>query len=190
MRRIYHAILGGVLTLLATASFASGSQSVEYNIANGFSPAAKGQSISVLMPYQGEFRILASKTYTHDEQAKFSPIDYAVSWGMFANPKIAREIDVRQYDRFLNWKMKTLPVPPHQAVQMVSNMHIIPANPQIAKQIQQVKRGDLVRLRGDLVEVKDNDLVWRSALNNYNIGDGACKLFRVNSIQWVDRTDL
>ncbi|MFX5210888.1 hypothetical protein ABTC77_19460, partial [Acinetobacter baumannii] len=83
------------------------------------------------------------------EQAKFSPIDYAVSWGLFAQPDIARTISVKQYDRYLNWKMSKLPVPAEQAMQMVSNMHIIPASPQIAQQIKQVKRGDLVYLKGE-----------------------------------------
>lgn len=58
----------------------------EYNIANGLVPTAQGQSISTLKSFQGDFRILSTKSYTHDEQAKFSPIDYAVSWGMFADP--------------------------------------------------------------------------------------------------------
>ena len=190
MHIVHRFVCGIALSVLAVSTFASNNSSAEYNIANGFAPEVKWQSISVLKPYQGEFRILSSKIYTQDEQAKFSPIDYAVSWGLFANPNIARQINVRQYDRFLNWKMNTVPVPPQEAIRMVSNMHIIPGNPQIAQQIKQVKRGDLVRLKGDLVEVKDKNLVWRSALTNYNIGDGACKLFRVDSIQWVGSADL
>ncbi|MBO6151990.1 MAG: hypothetical protein J6O15_05255, partial [Acinetobacter sp.] len=69
----------------------------------------------------------------------------------------------------------------------VSNMHIIPANPTIAKQIKNVKRGDLVRLKGDLVEIKDKDLVWTSSLTATDTGDGACELFRVSSIEWIEK---
>lgn len=83
--------------------------------------------------------------------------------------------------------MDRVPVPQKQAMMMVSNMHIIPANPQIAKQITQVKRGDLVRLKGDLVEVKDKDLVWTSSLTPTDTGDGACEVFRVSSIQWIEK---
>ena len=161
--------------------------SVERNIAKGLPPVLKGQSIEVLQPFKGDFRILGSKTYQHDAQAKFSPIDYAVSWGLFAEPEIARHITVNQYDRYLNWKIDRLPVPAEQAMQMVSNMHIIPANPKIAKDIQKVKRGDLVRLKGELVEVKDQDLVWTSSLTPTDTGDGACEVFRVSSIQWIEK---
>ncbi len=104
------------------------------------------------------FGFWVQKLYQDDAQAEFSPIDYAVSWGLFAEPEIARHITVNQYDRYLNWKIDRLPVPAEQAMQMVSNMHIIPANPKIAKDIQKVKRGDLVRLKGELVEVKDHGL--------------------------------
>ena len=135
----------------------------------------------------GDFRILGFKTYSDDEQAKFSPIDYAVSWGLFAEPEIARHITVNQYDRYLNWKMDKVPVPAKQAMMMVSNMHIIPSSPEIAKKIKTVKRGDLVRLKGELVEIKDKDLVWTSSLTPADSGDGACEVFRVSSIQWIER---
>ncbi len=175
-------------TLLATSMLQmSASASVDYNIAKGLAPLAKDQSIKKLQSFKGDFRILGSKIYTSDEQAKFSPIDYAVSWGLFAEPEIARHISVNQYDRYLNWKIDRLPVPAEQAMQMVSNMHIIPANPQIAKQIKHVKRGDLVRLKGELVEIKDKNLVWTSSLTPTDTGDGACELFRVSSIEWIER---
>ncbi|MFA3112319.1 hypothetical protein [Acinetobacter pittii] len=181
-----------MMSLLAALGMSStfASTSSEYNIANGLSPIEKDQSISVLQPFQGNFRILGSKVYQNDEQAKFSPIDYAVSWGLFAQPEIARHISVKQYDRYLNWKIPKLPVPAEQAMQMVSNMHIIPANPEIAQQIKQVKRGDLVYLQGDLVEIKDKNLVWKSSLTPTDTGDGACELFRVQAIHWVEKQNI
>ncbi|SDB93858.1 hypothetical protein SAMN05421749_102279 [Acinetobacter marinus] len=156
------------------------------NVALGLPPIA-GQSVSVLKPFKGDFRILGYKTYQDDEQAKFSPVDFAVSWGMFANPKIASQIHVTQYDRFLKWAIPSLPVPAKEAMQMVSNIHIIPANPEIAQQIKQVKRGDLVRMKGNLVEIKADDLVWRSSLRPDDVGEGACEVFQVESIQWIEQ---
>ena len=165
-------------------------QSVEYNIANGLNPQAQGQSISVLKPFQGEFRILSTKQYKHDEQAKFSPIDYAVSYDLFAKPAIASQIKVRQYDRYLNWSIQNLPIPADQALKLVSNMHIIPGSPEIAAQVTQVKRGDLVRLKGELVEIKDRNLVWTSSLSPGGVGDGACEVFRVHSIEWIEHQKI
>jgi hypothetical protein len=174
-------------TLLMAVMSQIGAHASAYNIAKGLAPVEQGQSIEVLQPFSGNFRILGSKVYTNDPQAKFSPIDYAVSWGLLAEPEIARHISVNQYDRYLNWKMDRLPVPAEEAIQMVSNIHIIPASPEIAKVIQNVKRGDLVHLKGELVEVKDHDLVWTSSLTSADTGDGACEVFRVQSIEWLEK---
>lgn len=187
-----------VLTLSCTAFAVQAQQnaavgsdfSSEFNIANGLAPVSKDQKISVLEPFAGEFRILGSKVYTDDAQARFSPIDYAVTRGIFTEPEIARQISINQYDRFLNWRMARPPIPPKLATQLVSNMHIIPANPEIAKEIKKVKRGDLVQIKGELVQVNAKDLVWKSALDWNGIGDGACKLIRVDSIKWVEKQNI
>ncbi|MBF7682845.1 hypothetical protein I2F27_05795 [Acinetobacter sp. B5B] len=162
----------------------------QYNIAKGFMPTSPEQSIQSLRPFLGDFRILSTQQYSQDEQAKFSPIDFAVSWGLFAHKDFAQRIHVQQYDRFLNWKMNPLPVSPQKAMQMVSNMHMIPASPEILEQLNQVKKGDLVRLQGDLVEIKDGNLVWRSSLTNTDVGEGGCELFRVKQVQWLQKVQM
>ena len=181
--KISYAIAGALLCLCSNALYAD-----SYNISKGL-PPAQGQSIEVLKPFNGDFRILGYKYYQDDEQAKFSPVDFAVSWGLFANPFIASKISVEQYDRYLKWGMDRLPVPAEQAKQMVSNIHIVPANPQIAKKIRHVSRGDLVRLKGELIEIKADDLVWRSSLTPTDTGDGACEVFRVKSIEWIEKKE-
>ncbi|MDQ8935223.1 hypothetical protein [Acinetobacter rudis] len=178
------------ITILLCSGLQVHAASSAYNIANGLAPTLKSQQMSVLEPFEGQFRILGSKEYHDDEQAKFSPIDFAVTRGMFTAPDIARQISINQYDRYLNWKMPHPPIHPQLATQLVSNMHIIPANPEIARQIKQVKRGDLVRLEGDLVQINDRDLVWKSALDWNGVGDGACKLIRVDSIQWIEHQNI
>lgn len=178
------------LLLACVGLTAQAKQISDFNIANGLPPVSKDQKISVLEPFSGEFRILGSKEYTDDAQARFSPIDYAVTRGIFTEPEIARQISINQYDRFLNWKMARPPIPPKLATQLVSNMHIIPGNPEIAKVIKNVKRGDLVQIQGELVQINSKNLVWKSALDWNGVGDGACKLIRVDSIRWVEKQNI
>lgn len=157
----------------------------EYNLSKGLAPSVN-QSVKVLKPFEGEFRILGYKFYQHDEQAKFSPVDLAVSSGIFADPRIAADISISQYNRYLKWSIPYLPIPAKQAMELVSNIHIIPGSPEIAEQIKHIQRGDLVHLQGELVEIKDKDLVWRSSLSRDDVGDGACEVFRVHRIQWLE----
>lgn len=182
MKKIVYPFIGLFISIMSSVLYAD-----EFSVAKGL-PPAKGQAIEALQPFYGDFRILGYKFYDEDEQAKFSPVDFAVSWGLFSRPEIASKIAVEQYDRYLKWGMDHLPVPAEDAMKMVSNIHIVPANPTIAKQITKVKRGDLVRLKGDLVEITSDDLVWRSSLTPDDVGDGACEVFRVNSIEWIEKT--
>ena len=186
MKAKYIAFLSIIMTLHTTPLLAKAS--ADDHIARGLAPK-EGQVIEVLQPFYGDFRLLGYKTYTDDPQAKFSPVDFAVSWGLFAHPFIASKIEIEQYDRYLKWKIDRLPVPAEQAMAMVSNIHIIPANPEIAEKIKQVARGDLLRLKGELVEIKADDLVWRSSLRPDDVGDGACEVFRVHSIEWLEKNN-
>lgn len=184
-------VLALFIAVNGVSVYASNSlQSTDYNISKGLAPVSEDQKISVLESFEGEFRILGSKEYKDDAQAQFSPIDYAVTRGIFTEPEIARQISINQYDRYLNWKMARPPIPPRLATQLVSNMHIIPANPEIAAEIKKVKRGDLIRLEGDLVQINAKDLVWKSALDWNGVGDGACKLIRVDSIKWIESQNI
>ena len=177
----------------------SASATVDYNIAKGLAPTSKDQSISVLKPFKGDFRILGSKMYSDDAQAKFSPIDYAVSWGLFAEPEIALvgfsmgggEV-VRYFSRYagkgVTKAVLISSVTPY-LLKTDDNPQGVPSekSEEIAKQIKHVRRGDLVRLKGELVEIKDKDMVWTSSLTPTDTGDGACEVFRVSSIQWIER---
>lgn len=156
------------------------------NIAQGL-PPAKNQRVTVLAPYSGNFRILGFKDYQNDPESKFSPIDFAVSEGLLASKYYYPLIGVKQDNRFLTWSMKPLPLPPKKAMELVSNIHIIPANEAIAKELKHIKKGDLVQLAGDLVEVDDNGWTWRSSLSRDDVGEGACELLRVRSIKWVEK---
>ncbi|XID75221.1 hypothetical protein ACF3NA_01290 [Alkanindiges sp. WGS2144] len=170
------------LLAVSSISFASMPDS---NIAKGL-PPAKNQHIKVLEQFSGEFRILGRKDYSNDREAQFSPVDFAVSEGILASKYYYPLIGVKQDNRYLTWRMSTLPVSPKKAIELVSNIHIIPANPAIAARLKQVKQGDLVQLQGDLVEVGNNDWTWRSSLSRNDVGDGACELLRVQSVKWID----
>ncbi len=151
-------------------------------------PPAKNQSVSVLKQYSGEFRILGRKDYQADPEAKFSPVDFAVSEGVLASKYYYPLIGVKLDNRFLTWNMRYLPIPADKAKTLVSNIHIIPANPNIAALLKSVKEGDLVRMKGELVEVDDNGWTWRSSLVRDDVGEGACELMRVESIEWVEKS--
>lgn len=158
-----------------------------FNVAQGLG-AGRNQQVQHLQGFAGEFRVLGRKDYRSDREAQFSPVDFAVSEGVLASRAYYPLIGVRQDNRYLTWTMKSLPLPPQKAMQLVSNIHIIPANPTVAGQLAQVRTGDLLQLQGDLVQINDHGWIWRSSLSRVDVGDGACEILRVHAIKWVEKS--
>ena len=63
-------------------------------------------------------------------------------------------------------------------------MHVIPADKQVARDLDKVRQGSLIRLQGKLVEARRSDgFHWRSSLTREDTGAGACELILVESIE-------
>ncbi len=81
-----------------------------------------------------------------------------------------------------------------QLLSHIANNHLIPATEEVAKDLQQVRVGDLVTMQGKLVdvEVKDRDgktvLRSRTSLSREDVGSGACEIVWVESVI-VDRPE-
>ena len=177
-----------VLAVLLATGMVYAGDGVDNNIARGLLPTAD-QHIQVLATYRGVFRILARKDY-QDAAARFSPMDLAVSDGRLADPNYYPQIEVVQSNRFLSININPLPFTAKELREHVDNIHVIPGNELVARQLQQIQAGDLVRLKGYLVEVGDRKSTWRSSLNNDATGDGACKVMRIESIEWDEKAGV
>jgi hypothetical protein len=62
-------------------------------------------------------------------------------------------------------------------------MHLIPATGAVEKKIRSLRAGQVVSLKGYLVEVKNDDgFTWRSSLTREDTGAGACELIWVEEL--------
>lgn len=142
-------------------------------------------SITDLEHYEGEFRILGREEYSFGREAELSPVDFAVGWAKMADPVIYRQISIRQSNRWYYWRTEsTPPIPLREIEKHSANMHMIPANAAVAKQLKKIKKDDLVYLKGALVEIRaDDGWKWRSSLSREDTGNGACELMRVDEVR-------
>lgn len=142
-----------------------------------------GYHIRDLEPYEGEFRILGSQTYSSGREAEFSPLDLAVGWGDMARPEVYSKIDIQQSNRWYYWHVDAFPISRRDIETHSANMHIIPANASIAAALKDLEAGDLVYLQGALVEIQAPDgWRWRSSLSREDTGGGACEVMRVDQV--------
>lgn len=76
------------------------------------------------------------------------------------NPNVYEKIEFNQSHRFGYWRTNAIPPLPIADLQrQMANMHMVPENAAIARQLRQLDKNDVVYLKGQLVEV-ENDQGW------------------------------
>jgi hypothetical protein len=100
--------------------------------------------------------------------------------------RILDQLDITQGDRrfYIVPKTAKLPFSMGDVLAHSSNMHILPANEQIEKNVRAFRVGELIELGGYLVGVQENgQWIWVSSLSRTDTGDGACEIFWVNAVE-------
>lgn len=145
----------------------------------------RGATVYPLADYSLTAVVLSSKFYTTGEEANFSPIDLALGWGCMSDESLLRRMEVSQGDRRYAYQYSgAVDVTAADMSRSSANTHIIPSTTATAELLASVKRGDVVRLSGALVEVKRQYWKWRSSLVRTDTGDGACE------VMWVDHAEI
>jgi len=133
--------------------------------------------------FQVEARVLSTERYRFDRGAALSPIDLALGWGPMSNQAVLDQIDISQGGRFYRWRVKSYPIPRQQIIEHSANMHMIPANDEVRKDLLAVRVGEIVHIEGYLVIATSEDgSIWKTSLTRKDSGDGACELVWVENI--------
>ena len=75
------------------------------------------------------------------------------------------------------------PITDNEIIKNSSNMHVIPANRRVSREIGDIRRGSIVQLKGFLVDVdSESGFVWRTSLTRDDTGNGSCEIFYVEDL--------
>ncbi|MCP3852291.1 MAG: hypothetical protein GY694_18950 [Gammaproteobacteria bacterium] len=141
--------------------------------------------------FEVEAKVLAKENYSSDTESVVSPVDLALGWGRMSDESILDEISISQRRRFYYWHVDQFPIPRKEIEQHSANMHLIPANDDIAAEINRVQAGELVHFKGYLVNAKrDNGWHWNSSLTRNDTGSGACELVWVDEFEIIHRSEV
>jgi hypothetical protein len=139
--------------------------------------------ITPVARFEVEARVLGTERYRHGREADLSPMDLALGWGPMSDQTVVDELDISQGARFYFWKAKRLPISRGDIIRHSSNMHLIPANDTVREALMKVRRGEIVRFRGYLVNVRASDgWRWRTSTRRDDTGNGACELIWVEEL--------
>jgi len=142
-------------------------------------------ALRALAHFALQARVLGVEHYHFDREADLVPVDLALGWGSMSDTSVLSEISISQGGRFYNWRVSKFPIPRREIEVNSANMHLIPATPEVEKQLKRVRVGHLVKLSGYLVEARAGDgWRWMSSLTREDTGAGSCELI------WVEQIEL
>jgi hypothetical protein len=177
-------LLVGCLLAFAYFYFGDRNSSVAVQGADGY--AYPSYSITLQKPYQMEARVLSRKDYSSGREAELSPVDLALGWGPMMDPVTLQEIEISQRGRFYFWKVARFSIPRQEIEHNSANVHIVPANEAVERALASVDVGDVVDLRGQLINVTaDDGWRWRSSLSFTDTGKGACELLWLEALTTI-----
>jgi hypothetical protein len=166
-------------------AIAQGDGPVQSDAVGAMTPFQRADA--VLKPLAGfsiNARVLSTKTYGSDREAKYAPIDLALGWGRMREDAVLSALDISQSSRWYHYRWSNQPpIAPDEIVRSSANMHMIPSNDAVADALEGVDADDRIRIDGWLVQVEANDgWRWRSSLSREDSGDGACEVIYVCSV--------
>lgn len=150
------------------------------------SPFARGEfTLKPLAAFVLRGRVLLVERYRLDREAALAPYDLGIGWQRMSDSAVLRQLDLSQSGRFLHWRWRDAPpIPEAEITRSATNIHLIPADRRIAARIAALRPGQLVALRGRLVEASRADgWHWRSSLSRTDSGAGACELMYVEELE-------
>jgi hypothetical protein len=113
-------------------------------------------------------------------------IDLGVGWGPLSDSAVLDQLEFSQMGRWFYWNPKRgdFPLPREVMITHLAQMHMIPATREIEARLDRLRPGQLVSVRGFLVDVRGpNGFVWNTSLSRSDTGDGSCEVVWVEALE-------
>lgn len=138
-------------------------------------------TLAALADFEITARVLSKQIYQWDAGADLVPVDLALGWGPMSDATVLAALTISQNGRFYRYRWQNAPpIPAQDIVRHSANMHLIPTSKAIEKKIRRARPGQIIEIKGQLVEAQRADgFRWRSSLTREDSGNGACELVRV-----------
>jgi hypothetical protein len=137
--------------------------------------------------FSATVRILSREDYSLGELASLVPTDFAVGWGPLSDSKVLEDVEVTQSNRFYFWRTEHWPVDRATIESHSANWHVIPDNVAVRAVLGRLRRGSIVQLEGELVDIEGKDGSMATSLSRTDTGAGACEVLLATSAHIVDQ---
>jgi hypothetical protein len=145
-----------------------------------------GVSLQTRAHFDITARVLSRKDYSGSSDGDLVPVDLALGWGRMSDSAVLAKVDISQSGRFYYWHVKAFPIPQREIETSSANMHMIPADEEVKRQLEDVRQGQVVHIEGFLVDaMRPGGWHWNTSMTRNDTGGGACELIYVESVTVV-----
>ncbi|MEM0910210.1 MAG: hypothetical protein AAGJ37_04505 [Pseudomonadota bacterium] len=151
-----------------------------------------GYNITDVADFNLTAKVLAKRNYTLGREADLSPTDLALGWGNMSDEAVLQHVDISQSGRFYFWRVQQFPIPRKEIETSSANMHIVPGNAFVEAELKKVRKGDVIKMGGRLVNIRSStdQWWWLTSKTRNDTGTGACEIVWVESLYIVTPTTL
>lgn len=135
--------------------------------------------------------VIKSKKKYSDFSSQISRYDLTIAWGDLNKEEIDSFITYSQSGRWYYYRYDSdSPVNSDYISKHSANVHIIHKDEEVLNQIKKINEGDLVKLKGFLVDVDFKNLnnvqLWKTSMTRNDTGNGACEIFYVEEVTFIN----
>jgi len=132
-------------------------------------------------------RVLGTKRYWDAPESDLVPVDVALGWGAMSDQSVLDRLGLSMGNRFFFYRWEGAPpCPPGEIMRHAGNHHVISASVEVKRQVASLRKGEIVVLRGWLVDIAGPDgWSWNTSRRRDDTGRGACELFYVEALDRI-----
>lgn len=142
-----------------------------------------GYLIKALAEWEMKVRVIIAERYRTGREADLSPMDLTVAWGPASDTGELQKCTFYKLNRFYRCEWSDPTVDGKMMMRHTANMHMIGVDEDMDDRLTDVRREDIVTVKGYLVRVDAPDgWHWKSSLSRNDSGNGACELILVTEL--------
>jgi len=147
----------------------------------------QNSTITPLADFSLQAKVLSKKRYFWGRGARLAPYDLALGWQKMSDEAILEHFMISQSNRWYRWSAKKLPISKREVINSSANMHLIPADKDVAKNIRKIKIGQIISLQGYLVRVNSpSGWYWQSSMSRKDSGSNSCEVIFVTEFTAIE----
>ncbi|MBO1925167.1 hypothetical protein [Thiomicrorhabdus sp. 6S3-12] len=137
--------------------------------------------------FEVEARVLDASISYLDRKGWLAPLQLVIGWGKMSDESVYQNVDISIFNHQYKWDIESPDlISEEQVMTSTASLHLIPASKEIRKKMLDIKIGDIVSLRGSLVNIKrTTGWEWKTSIKRNDKGENAGEILYVKDVNII-----